>query len=220
MLDQLLTLFVHLLRQLGRHRILLRRLVRVLAETHGHVADNVHCAGELVLLPNRYLDDRRRGLQTIANHADRAPEVGAGAIHLVDEADAGHAVLVGLVPDGLRLGLHAGHAIKYHYATVQHAQAALHFHGEIHVARGIDDVDAMVAPETGGSGRRDGNTTLSLLIHPVHHRRTLVGLAQLVGTSSEKEDAFGHSRLTRVDMGNDADVANHFNCDRSGHLIK
>jgi hypothetical protein len=37
-----------------------------------------------------------------------APEVGAGAIELVDEAEARHAVAVGLAPDRLGLGLDAG----------------------------------------------------------------------------------------------------------------
>jgi hypothetical protein len=42
-----------------------------------------------------------------------ALEVGADAVHLVDEADARHAVLVGLAPHGLGLRLDAGDRVEH-----------------------------------------------------------------------------------------------------------
>jgi hypothetical protein len=68
-------------------------------------------------------------------------EVGAGAVHLVDEADARHAVLVGLAPHGLGLRLDAGDPVEHRDRAVEHAQRALHLDGEVDVAGGVDDVD-------------------------------------------------------------------------------
>ena len=68
-------------------------------------------------------------------------EGGAGAVHLVDEADARHAVLVGLTPDRLRLRLDTGDGIEHDDAAVEHAQRALHLDGEVDVTRRVDDVD-------------------------------------------------------------------------------
>ena len=66
---------------------------------------------------------------------DREVEIRAHAVHLVDEANARHAVFVGLTPNGFRLRLHAGDGIEHRAGAVQHAQAALDFSGEIDVAR-------------------------------------------------------------------------------------
>ena len=80
-------------------------------------------------------------LQAIDDHLDGALRIRAGAVHLVDEADPRHAVLVGLPPDRLRLRLDAGDGIEHDHATVEHAQRALDLDGEVDVARRVDDVD-------------------------------------------------------------------------------
>jgi len=74
-----------------------------------------------------------------------------------DEANARHAVLVGLAPDGFRLGLDAGDRVEHGDRAVEHAQRALDFSGEVDVARRVDDVDAVIAPEAGRRGGRDGD---------------------------------------------------------------
>src|SRR5687767_15632531 len=64
-------------------------------------------------------------------------------------------------------------------SAVEDAQRPLHFDGEIHVTRRINNIDAMVLPETGRRRRRDGNAAFALLLHPVHRGRTLMDLAHL-----------------------------------------
>ena len=81
-----------------------------------------------------------------------AVEVGADAVHLVDEAHPRHVVLVGLAPDRLGLGLHAGDRVEHRHRAVEHAQRALHLDREVDVAGGVDDVDPAVAPLAGGGG--------------------------------------------------------------------
>src|SRR3712207_7009238 len=46
---------------------------------------------ELLTVADGQADGERVGAQAVADHGHAALEVGAGAVHLVDEADAGHA---------------------------------------------------------------------------------------------------------------------------------
>ena len=99
---------------------------------------------------------------------DRVVEVGPDAIHLVDVGDPRDAVLVGLAPDRLGLGLDAGDGVEEGDRAVEHAQRALDLDGEVDVAWRVDDVDAVVAPEGRRGGRGDRDAALLLLLHPVH----------------------------------------------------
>ena len=119
----------------------------------------------------------------------------------------GHVVLVGLAPHRLGLGLHAGHGVEDGDGAVEDAQRALHLDGEVDVARGVDDVDPVVAPRAGGGGRGDGDAALLLLDHPVHGGGAFVDLADLVVAPRVIEDALGRGGLARVDVGHDPDVA-------------
>jgi hypothetical protein len=75
------------------------------------------------------------------------------------------------------------------------------------VTRRVDDVDPMVFPDTGRRGRRDRDPALALLLHPVHRRGAFVDFADPVNTTRVKQDALGRGRLTRVDVGDDANIA-------------
>ena len=144
---------------------------------------------------------------------DAAQEVGAGAVHLVDERDARHLVAVHLAPHRLGLRLHAGDRAEHCDGAVEHAQAPLHFDREVDVARGVDDVDAMLGevvlhplPEAGGRRGGDRDAALLLLLHVVHDRSAVVHLADLVRDAGVEKDALGRGRLPRVDVRGDADV--------------
>src|SRR5207244_11262713 len=64
--------------------------------------------------------------------------VGADHVHLVNEDEPRHLVLVGLAPDRLRLGLDALLGVEDDDAAVEDAERALHFRGEVHVAGRVD----------------------------------------------------------------------------------
>ena len=97
------------------------------------------------------------------------------------------------------------------------AQRALHLGREIDVAGRIDDVDAVIAPEAGGRRRGDGDAALLLLRHPVHDRRAVMDLAQLVGDPGVVQDALGRGRLPGIDVRHDADVPIAAERDLPGH---
>ncbi len=180
------------------------RLVAIEDALHLHQVDD---ALESLLAAPGKLNHHGVGGQAGAHHGHGAVEVGADAVHLVDEREAGHAVVIGLAPHRLGLRLDAGHRVEAGHGAVEHAQRTLHLGREVHVAGRIDDVDAVLLPETGGGGGGDGDATLLLLHHPVHGGRALVHLTDLVVHPRVEEDALGGRRLTGINVGHDADVA-------------
>ena len=130
------------------------------------------------------------------------------AVHLVDEGQLGHPVLVGLVPYGFGLGLDPAHRVEDPDGPVQHPQGPLHLDGEIHVARGIDDIDDAALPLAGSHRRGNGDAPFLLFGHPVHDRGAVVDFAHLVGAAGIIEDALRQGGLAGVDVGNDAEIAN------------
>ena len=120
------------------------------SQTSAFIVEEVDDAAELALGADRQLDDRDVGVEAVLDHVDAAVEVGADAVHLVDEAHPRHVVLVGLAPHGLGLRLHAGDGVEHRDRAVEDAQRPLHLDGEVDVAGRVDDVDPRVAPLAGG----------------------------------------------------------------------
>jgi hypothetical protein len=168
--------------------------------------DDVDAASEVFGGAERDHDGEGPRAQAAGDHRAGPRKVGADTIHLVDERDARHPVLVGLAPDGLGLRLDPAHGAKDGDRAVEDTERALDFGGEIDVSGGVDDVDAVVVPEAGGGRGGDRDPPLLLLDHPVHGGRAVVDLAQLVGDARVEEDALGGRGLTGIDVGHDADV--------------
>ena len=143
-------------------------------------ADQIDEALEVVLRADRQLDGDRLGAEALHDVVEALEEIGARLVHLVGEDDARNLVLVALAPDRLGLRLDALVGIEHAYRAVEHAQRALDLDGEIDVAGGVDDVEALAVPEGGRRGRRDGDAALLLLLHPVHGGRALMDFADLV----------------------------------------
>lgn len=47
------------------------------------------------------------------------------------------------------------------------------------MARGVDEIDLMVLPRQGDGSSVDGDATLALLVHEVHHRVAVVNLSRV-----------------------------------------
>ena len=195
------------LQVLGRDLRVHPVLAHVALPVVGVELDEVDHAVQVGLGPPRELQDQRVGVQPVHHHLDGALEVRAGAVHLVHEGDAGDVVAVGLTPDGLGLRLDAGDRVEHGDRAVQHAERPLDLDGEVDVARRVDDVDPVALPLAGGGRRGDRDAPLALLRHPVHHRRALVHLADLVGPARVVEDPLGRRGLAGVDVRHDPDVA-------------
>src|SRR5690606_10744663 len=128
--------------------------------------------------------------------------------------DTRHAVLVGLTPYGLGLGLYTRSATEHHHGAVQHAQGALYFNGEVNVTGGVDNVDAAflvlllgALPEGGNGSGGNGDTALALVSHPGSGTGTVMGLADLVVHASVIQDPFRGCAFARLDVRASTDIA-------------
>ena len=175
------------------------------------VGDEVDDTFEEVFLSDGDLDGDGVGAEAFLDLADDVEEVGSGAVHLVDESDAGNAVFVGLTPNGLGLGLDAAYCAEDCDCAIEDAEGAFDLNGEVDVTRGVDDVEFVVVvvpiPEDGGSSGGDGDATFLLLNHPVHGSRTLMGLTQLVILARIKQDTLRRRSFACVDVGHNTDVS-------------
>ena len=185
----------------------------------GMAAHQVHHAFKFVFRADGQLQGHGLGAQAVVDHLHATEEIGADAVHLVDKADAGHMVAVGLTPHGFRLRLHACHGVKDADGAVQDAQGALHLNGEVHVSGGVDDVDAAVFPEAGGGGGSNGDAALLFLLHPVHGGCAVVRFADLVVDAGVKKDALGGRGFAGVNMGHNADIALFVYRNSAGHGV-
>ena len=208
---------------LNPDRLPLRRFV----EIQGLHLDQVDDPGKAVGVrgrscPDRNLQRHRVRPQPADNLVERPLKVGPDPIHLVDEADARNAVLVGLPPDGFALGFDPLHGAENDQRPVQHPQAPLDLGRKIDVPRRVDDVDRvlgdagrLVLPAAGNGGRVDRDPALRLFRVEVGDRRAVVDFAHLVGKAGVVEDPLGRRGLAGIDMSHDADIA-----DSLGHHAK
>ena len=151
--DQFFAVVVGFVEQISRDVDVIEFCAEVLAQPddafHLH---NIDHALEFSFDTDGKVHDHGTSTEAVDNHVDATVEIRAHAIHLVDETDARNIVFVGLTPDGFRLGLDAGDGIKNTASTIEHAQAAFDFDGEVDVSRRIDNVNAVIVPEAGRGG--------------------------------------------------------------------
>lgn len=213
-LDHLLAPFGGLVLQLGRDVLVLElhALRGFVPDDRLHL-DQVDHALELVLGTDG--DHHRHGIgaQALLHLVVDLEEVGTGPVHLVDEGQARHLILVGLAPDRFGLGLHTAHGAVHHAGAIQHAHRALDLDGEVDVSRGVDDVDPVLGigkvhafPEGGHGSGGDGDATLLLLFHPVGRGRAIVHFTQLVVDAGVIQDALGGRGFSCIDVSRNTNV--------------
>ena len=196
----------------------------VVGEIDRLAVDDIDLALEVFLGTDRDENAHGIGAEFFLHFAEHAVEVSTGAVHLVNEHDARHMVLGRLAPDGFGLRLDTGDAAEHDDRAIEYAQRALHLGGEVHVAGGVDDVDALLLlgeklegpllhalpPFGGDGGGCDGDAALALLFHPVGRGRTVVHLADLVDHAGVEKNPLGEGRLARVDVRRNPDITGAF----------
>ena len=214
-LKHLVAVFLSLLKKVARdflYRILCAHSL-VVPEVGLH-GDQVDHTLESLLGTDRQLNRKGICAQHFLHLTHNLEEVGARAVHLVDITDTRHIIFVSLTPYSLRLRLHTAYGAECSHGAVEHTQRALHLYSEVHVSRSVNQVDfeffAVIVPECCGSGRCDSDTTLLLLLHPVHCSRAVVHLTDFVSQAGIKKDALRSSSLAGIDVGHDADIAGIF----------
>ena len=74
------------------------------------------------------------------------------------------------------------------------------------MAGGIDNSYRMFMPFTSSRRRRNRNSTLLLLFHPVHYGGSVMNLTELMGLPGRKKDALGNRGLARINMRGNANI--------------
>ncbi len=141
-------------------------------------------------------------------------EVCTRTVHLVNVTYTGHVIFVGLTPHGFRLGFNTAYGAERGNGAVENAERTLDFNGEVNVPRGVNQVDfifvARILPESGGSGRGDGDTTLLFLLHPVHSGSAVMNFSDLMRKTGIEQNTLGSCGLTGIDMSHNADISGVF----------
>src|SRR5215207_188865 len=224
---------------LGYLRDLPRR-PEVVGVDDGPHLDEVDYPLELALGAYRQLDRHSVRPQPVDHRANGLVEVGADAVHLVDERYARYPIFVGLPPDRLGLRLDAGHGVEKRDRTVEHAQTPLHLYSEVHVSGRVYNIDTMLigdtamdafagaltvltrpfdtAPEDRRRGGSYGDAAFALLGHPVHHGVAIVDLAEFMGQARIEQDPLRLRRFACIDVDHDAEISDPLERDLSGYL--
>src|SRR5205085_2708064 len=107
---------------LGGYGTLLDVIVGFVAKNQGPLIEQVDNPAITALGSDWKLNRDGVRTKTLNDHLDGSGEAGAGAVHLVHEADAWDAVLVRLAPDSLGLRLHARDRVEDDNAAIQLTQ--------------------------------------------------------------------------------------------------
>ena len=141
-------------------------------------------------------------------------EVRARAIHLIHKRQTGNLILVCLTPYGFRLRLNAANGTVHHASSIQHAHRTLYFNREVDVPWGINNVNTVLwkitshtLPERGGRSRSNRDTTLLLLLHPVHGCCTIMHFTNFVINAGVEQNAFCGCCLACVNVRRNTDIA-------------
>jgi hypothetical protein len=208
LLDHLLSCDLRLLEQSAFDRPLLRGLellpARPVKRPH---TDEIHHAFEVVFGADGDLYRDGVCAQPLPDLLDNVVERGADSIQLVYEGEPGHAKLGGLEPHRLGLRLDAPAAAKHDHRRVEHSQAPLHLHGEVHVSGRVYQMDVVFPPVERRRSRRDGDAPVLLLDHPIHLSLAVVHLSHPVNAACVVEEPLCYRGLSSVDVSDDSDVS-------------
>jgi hypothetical protein len=173
--------------------------------------DQIDHPVQISLNSMRQVNESRIHSQLRLDLAEHTARVGPCPVQFIDECQPGHLIAIRLPPDSLALRLHSFNAGKNDDCTIKHPQAAFDLSREVDVARSIDEIDLVVVPfESGGCGR-DGDTALALISPKVHYRFAIMDLADLVGLAGIKEKPLTNGGFSRINVGDNPDIANPFN---------
>ena len=192
----------------------------VLGVDHRLLVEHVDLPLELVLCADWDENPERGSSQFLPHLVHHVLKVRPHPVHLVDEYDAGDTVLGSLPPDRLGLRLYASHSAENNNRSVQNTEGTLNFGGKINVSRGVDDVDPLflffeqladtfvllLYPLTGHGRRGNGDSPLTLLLHMIGSRCTIMHLPDPVNHPGIEENPLGKRRLPGVNMCRNPDI--------------
>ena len=136
--------------------------------------------------------------------------LGAGQVDLVEDRDDLEPGVHREEEIAQRLRLDPLRGVHHQDRALARRQRARDLVGEVHVARGVDQVELVVAPVAAGVAHPhgvelDGDPALPLQVHRVEE---LLPHLALLDRAGRLDQAVGQSGLAVIDVGDDAEVAN------------
>ena len=126
---------------------------------------------------------------------------------------------ISLTPYVLGLRLYTTLCTENANSAIKYTEGTLNLNSEVYVAWCIDDVDTVLkcaslrlclfleCPVTSRSCGCDCDTSLLLLLHPVHGSCTFVSITDLIVNTSIIKDTLCRCCLTSIDMSHDSDIS-------------
>ena len=201
------TVFLRLLQHIFRNRFNSHVFAKVIIINIGFHGNQIDNAPECHFLSDRQLNRYRICVESFLHHVNNTIEVCAGNVHFIDICHSRHMITVSLSPHGFRLRLNASLCTENSDRAIQHTQRSFNLNGKVNVSGSINDIDTVVLPETCGGSRSNGDTSLLLFRHPVHGCRPFVRFPYFVHLSGIKQNSFGGSGFSGIDVCHDADIA-------------
>ena len=211
-LEHLIAPFLSLSQEISRDilNIIISTLRLIMPVVSLHL-NKVNNALEGLFCTDRKLDWTSVCTKYIMDLASYLKEVSTRTVHFVHIADTRNIVLVCLTPYRLRLGLNATNSTISSHCAIEDAERTFYLSREIHVPRSVDEVELILlslkVPISSCSCRGNSNTTLLLLLHPVHGSCTIVHLTNFVGQTGIEKNTLRGSGLTGIDVSHNADIA-------------
>ncbi|SCI86820.1 Uncharacterised protein [uncultured Ruminococcus sp.] len=143
--------------------------------------------------------------------------VAACPIDFIDKNQRRDAKLLQGPPEVARLRLHPFRGGDYQHRAVQRAERTLYLTGEIHMARGVDEVDLHALVTQTGRSCFHGDSPLALHLQPVGLRGSPVHAAGLPDAAAQIEQLLRNRGFPGVNMGQNAEV--HHLLLQSGALL-
>src|SRR4051812_18384954 len=209
--QQLLSVFFRFGDHILRNRdFLIGHTLVILIPHDTAVSNQVNNAFEVILFTDRELKRYRLATEFFFYLLANAKKIGTCAVHFIDESDTGNLIVVCKAPVGLRLRLNTVYGAEQKDETIEYTERAVNFHCEVNVSGCIDDVYVIfvgfVFPMYSCGGRRDRDTPLLFLLHPVHRGSAIMNLTNLMVYAGIIQDALGSCSLTRIDVSSDTNV--------------
>ena len=138
------------------------------------------------------------------------PRVGGGQVDFIEHRADLQVVVQGQIGVGQRLGLHPLGGVHHQHRPLAGGQGTAHFVVEVHMARGVDEIEAVGLPVLGGVVHADGpgldgDAPLPFQLHIIQQ----LGLhLPLLHRPAQLDHAVGQCGFPVVDMGDNGKIAN------------
>ena len=162
------------------------------------------CCSSDVPAERRHRNDARR--QPTCHGGDHGVRVGACPVDLVDEDQGRDTDPLQRPEQERRLRLDALDGGDDEHRAIEDAEDAFDFRDEIRMAGRVDEVDREIADQERGDRGPDGDAAFAFELERVGLGGSGVDGADAVDGAGGEEKSLGESGLTRVDVGEDAEI--------------